>query len=194
MQSERTAIRMTSYLALDDLPLGPGPGLDHGPAERDKWAREFGLVDAHHTTAVVHIDRASEAPVTLTGLEIRVHERAEPPEAFHIGALGGGSFAVRSFAVNLDASPPEVRYDPGSEPTGPPIRFPYDLSGEERELFYILARTREYDVRWSAELHWVAGGKAGVTVIDDGGKPFRTVAPSRARMHRWDGGRWVPAG
>jgi hypothetical protein len=127
-----------------------------------------------------------------TGLKVRVLERKPLPATSTVLVAGcGGDGAFRWLDVDLDESPP--RATPGfranaveglrgevSDKQLTPIRFPYSVSLSDAEPFLITARTRRCDCAWVAEVTWASEGRTGTTVIDDGGRPFRSTAITNA--------------
>jgi hypothetical protein len=135
-----------------------------------------------------------EASVTLTGIEVVVHERRRPPEGTLLDDPCGDPGAFRWLAVDLDANPPVVtaEFDESvADPDHPladeippsrlqPIRFPYEISASDAETFLIRSETDTCDCDWSAMLSWQSQGRTGTIEIDDTGRPFRTVASAGA--------------
>ena len=158
----------------------------------DPWARAHGGVDADMTAVQVVLEGATPDPVVLTGLTVVVVDRAAPPRrGVHYVVSGGGSVGVRFFEVMLDKSPPVVRSIPAEfKPLKPAIDFPYKVSQTDPEVLDIRAYALKCDCTWRANLQWVYHGKHGSTVIDDEGKPFRTVAGQQAVQYypKYDAG------
>ena len=144
----------------------------------DAWARAHGGVDADMTAVQVVVEGGTPYPVILTGLTVDVVERAAPPRrGVHYMVTGGGPVGVRFFEVMLDKRPPVVSSIPAEfKPLKPAIDFPYKVSQADPEVLDIRAYALKCDCTWRAKLQWVYHGKHGSTVIDNGGKPFRTVA------------------
>lgn len=171
----------------------PLPAGDLGSLETwDAWARRHGGVDADMTAVQVVLEGATQYPVVLTGLTVEVvHRAASPREGVHYMVTGGGPVGVRFFDVMLDKSPPSVRSIPAEfEPLKPAIDFPYKVSQTDPEVLDIRAYASKCDCTWRANLQWVYHGKHGSTVIDEDGKPFRTVAGLRAVQYfpKYDAG------
>jgi hypothetical protein len=158
--------------------LPPPPSYPADPEEKfDQWAATAGGVDAHTTYVLVTV-QGRESAVVLTGLRVRVVQRRPPLRGISVTKPNAGPLELRYFQVNLDATPVTVEaYDDTGEA---PVSFPYKVSQTEAEVLYIFASTEECDCSWVAELFWMANGKAGSTVLDDNGRPFRTTAPHAA--------------
>jgi hypothetical protein len=157
----------------------------------DAWARRHGGVEADRTFVRFVVEGNTPLPVVLTGLTIDVTGRAPAPKGVHIAPFGGGPVGVRYFDVNLDRDPPTVGSVPAEFTKEPAIDFPYRVSQTEPEVFSIAAETAKCDCRWRALLHWVYKEKNGVTVIDDHGRPFRTVSGLQSTLYDVINGRFV---
>lgn len=182
--------RLDGRLYFGDPPavLEPTPPPEKGFDARYAWARAKGGLDAHTTVVEVVIQGTSSATVSLTGLDITlVERRRDPPSGTVVQASGASAAPARYFEVDLDASPPRaepVYMDEFSGPDDRPIDFPYKVSESDPEFFFIFASTRRCDCTWIAELRWSSRGKPGTTVIDDDGRPFRTIAGEAAALYR----------
>jgi hypothetical protein len=165
----------------------PLPNRDLGALETwDAWAHSHGGMDASSTGVRFIVEGATSHPVVLTGLTAEIVERLPPPRGVHVVPFGGGGLPTRRFEVNLDESPPTVRSlaaAPELESAPPPIDFPYRVSATDPEVFLMIGSTLACDCAWRANLEWVYQGKKGMTVIDDAGRPFRTVSPSRSAIY-----------
>ncbi len=157
----------------------------------DAWARRQGGLDADSTGIQVVIEGTTQFPVVLTGLTVDITRRALPPKGAFVVPFGGGPLGVRYFAVNLDANPPAVTSVPAEFSNDPAIDFPYRVSQAEPEVLNIVAHTQKCDCEWRALLHWVYHGKSDVTMIDNGGRPFRTVSSSRSALYYANHGRFT---
>jgi hypothetical protein len=60
------------------------------------------------------------------------------------------------------------------------VTFPYEVSDEESETFWIVASTDGCYCTWTAELLWTFGQTEGSTVIDNNGEPFQTTSTANA--------------
>jgi hypothetical protein len=157
----------------------------------DAWARQYGGLDADRTFVRIIVEGNSELPVVLTGLTVDVTRRARPPKGVHVVPFGGGPLGVRYFDVDLDARPAKVTSVPAEFTNQAAIDFPYRVSQTEPEVLNIAAYTTDCDCSWRAVLHWIYQHKSGVTVIDDHGRPFRTVSGSRSTQYLVSHGRFV---
>jgi hypothetical protein len=157
----------------------------------DAWAHRHGGLDADLSVVRVIVEGNTTLPVVLTGLTVDVSRRGAPPKGVHVVAFGGGPLGVRYFDVNLDSDPPVVRSVKPEFTNEPAIDFPYRVSQTEPEVLNIAASTAKCDCSWRALLHWIYRGKSGVTVIDDHGRPFRTVSGSRSTTYIVSDGHFV---
>jgi hypothetical protein len=171
----------------DPATIPPPPPIGTGVVEaRRRWAEALGGADAGSSMIVVTVQGRSARSVVLQGLRVRVVARRPPPGGATVAAACGGPLSVRLVSVDLDRSPPAVvgtampDGDPAAAKELTPVRFPYVVSETDPEQFAIEASTKRCDCSWTAELLWVDRGRPGVTRIDDGGEPFRTIATRNA--------------
>jgi hypothetical protein len=188
--------------APDWIYLGDESEIDFRPGAdpRDAWAGhpavENALV-ASPTHVEATVQGRSETAVVLTGVEARVHRRRPVPAGTILSnTLCGYPGAFRSFQIDLDSRPPTIssRGD-RDQRTGrelEPIRFPYVVSSSDPETFLINAVAEECDCEWSVELSWQSAGRTGTVVIDDDGRPFRTVSPARSHTMCFPDGTCIP--
>jgi hypothetical protein len=157
----------------------------------DAWAHSHGGLDADRSVVRVLVEGNSDLPVVLTDVTVDVTRRAAPPKGVYVVPFGGGPLGVRYFDVNLDSDPPVVQSVKAEFTKEPAIDFPYRVSQTDPEVLNIAASTAKCDCSWRALLHWVYKGKSDVTVIDDHGRPFRTVSGSRSTTYLVSNGRFV---
>jgi hypothetical protein len=65
------------------------------------------------------------------------------------------------------------------------------VAKDEPVLFNVVGYTEACDCQWTAEIPYTFEGKNRKLTIDDGGKPFRTSANTKAIRHYWDGNQWA---
>jgi hypothetical protein len=159
----------------------------------DAWAYQNGGLDADRTVVQVIVEGNTARPVILTGLTVDITRRVPPPKGTFVAAFGGAPFFIRHFAVDLDARPPTVTSVAAAPEVGgkPAIEFPHTVSQAKPEALHIAAFTMKCDCSWKARLHWIYRGKSGTTVIDDNGRPFRTVSGSRSTKYFASDGHFV---
>lgn len=137
-------------------------------------------------------------PVTVTGIEFEVVERADPLVGTVVANECGGSTEARFAEVDLDESPPAIVESSAdavilsAEMETTPLRFPYTITGSETESLLIIARTQQY-VEWRARILWSNGESDGVLVVDNDGEPFRVTAPveNNTYLVPAGGGEWL---
>ncbi|MCD9143904.1 transcriptional regulator [Streptomyces albireticuli] len=142
------------------------------PFEQDApaWVSELGAVTADQQFIKITLQGAGKDTVVLEQLHVRV-DGTNAPLAWNAYATGvgcGGDVATRAFGVDLDAGSPALR------PVAGQRDFPYKVSRDDPEVFYVKADAKRSDVRWHLELQWSSGGRRGILRIDDQGRPFRT--------------------
>ena len=138
------------------------------------WAREHGGLESDKTGVEVVVTGTTPQPVALD----RNHRRRRRTSA---RAPRRQRRAVRRRPGDRAPLPGQPRRGPadglvrGVRGGAPAVDFPYRVSDTELEVFHIVAYTSGCDCLWRANLQWSYRGKSGITVIDDDGKPFRTV-------------------
>jgi hypothetical protein len=190
-QYTKTPITVQNYL----VPKPPGaiPPPPQELEKRGEWAARVGAVDAGTTEVRVTVTGSSSDPVVLHDLQINLVSRRPPLKGTYVVLSGGDITPVRWITVDLDASPPaiaesvdgrgilaELYPEKYKEQPEDPVTFPYEVSATQPEVFYIVAKTKACDCRWTAELFWTTGEIEGSTVIDDEGEPFRTTSAREA--------------
>lgn len=140
----------------------------------DGMSRRFG-------PAAVDIDnRPSDAEaVLLTGMHVLTTSRKDPPaDGVVIAVQDCGGKDVRPFSIDLDK--PDAPLIATGLPkhrgfTGhPPVVFPFTLL--PTDTLEVTATTTTCDCRFAVEVDWLAAGKPGKTVLDDGGRGFPVLA------------------
>ncbi|MGP4109767.1 helix-turn-helix domain-containing protein [Streptomyces sp. 4N509B] len=143
------------------------------PSENDArgWVTALGAVAAGEQWVRLTVQGTGENTVVLERLTVRVVGK-DTPLAWNDYVMGvdacGGPVETRHFGVDLDAGRPAVTPESGQRD------FPYQVSENDPEVYYVSARTREHDVSWYLELDWSSGGERGTVRVDDEGRPFRT--------------------
>lgn len=148
-------------------------------------------IPASPSSVFLSVQGKTSTAVVLNRLEIRIVQRRPAPVGTILDNPCGGEFIYRWLAVDLDQNPPKVaaRLDKvvieADPPTLPqnrqPIRFPYKVSSTDPEVFKITAETVKCDCEWIAVLSWQSAGRNGTKIINNLGKPFRTVGRANAR-------------
>ncbi|MFN2507059.1 MAG: toll/interleukin-1 receptor domain-containing protein, partial [Acidimicrobiales bacterium] len=161
--------------------VGPPPnvrlerGADGNQKGRWAWARQLGAVDATETLIRVTIQGRDDAPVILQGVEAVVVDRKPPPAGANLSYTGLGSAVTPdTLFIDLDGNPPAVTYV--DETLQEQRSFTFSVSRTDVQVLNILAGTGECDCSWVVKLKYTFAGRPGELTLDDGGKPFRTVA------------------
>jgi hypothetical protein len=145
----------------------------------------------------------TEAEVVLTDLDIEVLERRQAPAGVVLQDSCGDQGAFRWLGIDLDSDPPQVishfaegAIDPADETVTErelqPVRFPYHVSVTEGEVFSVAAYAVNCDCEWTIRLSWQSQGRSGTKIVDDDGRPFRTVGMSNATAHCFGDGSCEP--
>lgn len=167
--------------------LGRPPDLCH---HRQRWARDRGGVDAHRTILRVSIEgRDEERTVQLNQFRLLIHARRRPLAGTHAACpVGGAQPAIRKFAIDLDKRAACFTNKDGACQRR--VR-PFTLSKGEVELFDITATTERCDCDWTVEMDYTVGDDERTQrITDQGGRPFRTTATSRAETFSHVDNRW----
>ncbi|MFI0980225.1 helix-turn-helix domain-containing protein [Streptomyces sp. NPDC021093] len=158
----------TQHFLVDSGPkdVSPPPNEQDAPG----WAASYRAVSADDQLVGLTLQGKSQETVVLEALHVRVVQSGPPlPWTLYSTGVGcGGGVETKSFSVDLDESRPATRPKAGQRD------FPYKISENDPEVFYVSARARSHDVSWYLELEWSSGGKRRIEVINDHGKPFRT--------------------
>jgi hypothetical protein len=156
------------------------------------WSQVPEAIPANPLITEATIQGRTRAQVSLTGMDIEIRKRRPPPVGTVLATNGCGDIGnVRTMNVDLDTDPPRVSTDyndiaaeesEASAANRRPIEFPYNVAIDDLETFEISSTTTTCDCEWVALLHWRSEGHAGTTIVDDHGKPFRTIATAAASV------------
>jgi hypothetical protein len=167
------------------------------PAEQDAtaWVATSGAVSSGEQYLTLTVQGTGAETVVVNSLKVRtVHKRS--PLAWNDYAMGypgvgcGGDVPTRSFTVALDAMRPAVVPEAGHK------NFPFTVSENDPEVYYVRADASAYDVSWVLVLEWSSGTRRGTVKIDDRGRPFRTSGNNGRPAYEFPlgGDGWVRAG
>ncbi|MFF0437399.1 helix-turn-helix domain-containing protein [Streptomyces sp. NPDC004327] len=180
--------------------LGQQPGhVPPPPTPQDTrgWARALGGTDGGHLRVQLTVTGSTQAPVVLTGLHVRVAQRAEPlaGSVFSMGDGCGSGITPQTFDADLDAPRPYLKPVAGQDGDRvvPAKDFPYKVSAGDPQVLNLDVHTEQYATSWYLELAWSSGEQHGTVRVDDGGQLFRTTAiAGRPTYGYWpDEGTWV---
>ncbi|GAA0400122.1 hypothetical protein GCM10009530_59940 [Microbispora corallina] len=134
----------------------------------------------------------TQQAVLLQRMEIKVTKRTPAPTRgirILCGQCGEGQTS-RYFDADFARDPITLTARPGRDGfTGkkqPAVTFPYSVNLTEQEFFVIYLRHVYEDCTFNVVLHWIADGKKGITVLDDGGRGFRVVGGGTLPAFRRD--------
>ncbi|MFE6160474.1 helix-turn-helix domain-containing protein [Streptomyces sp. NPDC056486] len=147
------------------------------------WVGDLGAVSARNQYIEVTVQGMGKDTVVLQGMNVRVQSSGAPLawNNFQMGSGCGGKADTKAFTVDLDAATPSVTQKDDRRD------FPYKVSENDSEVFYIAANADLHDVRWYLELEWSSGKRHDVLRIDDQGKPFRTSGREGRPSYSWWG-------
>ncbi len=170
-------------------------GLGQPPSELCRewrnWAIEGGGVDADQTRLYAFLQGVPDTAVAVTGLDVEVVRRKPAVSGTHAWCPAGGAVgSPRLVDIDLDTSPPTIRYAEAGDDFPARKRLLLTLNGTETETLQISAHTRRCDCAWRLILHLVVDTERREVIIDDGGEPFRTSASTRSSHVAWTGKRW----
>lgn len=136
--------------------------------------------DGGTSDLTVTLQGRTQSAVVITGVRVVMSGPSQPPPAsvFDAGQCGGG-VPTRSFAIDLDSTSPTAKALPPDESSGPSpaiVNFPYKISTTDPEVFHFSVGTAACYCTWYLEIEWNSNGKSGAYRLDNGGKPFRTLA------------------
>lgn len=144
------------------------------------------------------VDTLDNEKVTLHDIRVVTVRRSAPARGTLVSFACGGGGVYRFMSVDLDPDPPrrtfsveETWIDMVEAHERKAIAFPYVVSAEDPESFWVFARVKRWDVDWVLEIDWSYQGRTGVTRVDDNGTPFRVTGGGGATAEcRWgpDGG------
>ncbi|QHA02093.1 hypothetical protein GQF42_00805 [Streptomyces broussonetiae] len=121
---------------------------------------------------------SSSEAVLLMGMRVLVLQRKAPPSTGIVVQDGqcGGAESVRPFWTDLDKpnSPIIAEADPGGpgDPGHPPVTFPFKVLRNDPEVFELTSKDTTCFCTYAVEIDWVVAGKAGKTILNNGGSGF----------------------
>ncbi|WP_327074184.1 helix-turn-helix domain-containing protein [Kitasatospora purpeofusca] len=161
------------------------------PAGRrtDSWAAAQHAVPGGHLRLQLTAQGSEDKPVVLHALYVQVASTRPAPKwnAYTMGSGCGGSLTPAAFAVDLDAAAPRSVPVPAMEGNrkGRTSDFPFRVSSTDPQVLNVDASTAGQDVSWYLEVVWSSGDRQGTLLVNDHGKPFRTVGLRGAPGYFW---------
>lgn len=128
---------------------------------------------------------SAEEAVLLVGMRVLDLRRKAPPTTGIAVADGGcGSPAdFRTFRADLDKTDPPIIAKAAKHP---PVSFPYKISSKDPEVFELTVDNTTCFCAFAVEIDWVAAGKAGKTILDNGGSGFLSGAAPKVPAYTVD--------
>ncbi len=171
----------------------PPPSLEQAQA----WASALGGIPAGHLRLQLTAQGLGSQSVVLHAAYIHVLSRKPAPKGLaYTPADGcGGGLDPASFAVDLDRTTPAttpVAGTVGNGETSQLLNFPFQISATDPQVLDVDASTVQQDVSWYLELVWSSGGQQGRYLVNDNGRPFRTVGLKGDPAYSYDGSKWIP--
>ncbi|MEZ0090226.1 helix-turn-helix domain-containing protein [Streptacidiphilus sp. EB129] len=159
------------------------------------WASALGGIPAGHLRLQLTAQGLTGQSVVLHALYVHVVSSKPAPKgiAYTPGSGCGGGLDPASFAVDLDATVPRTTPNAGyvgSGETATLSNFPYEVSTTDPQVLDVDASTVGQDVSWYLELVWSSGSRQGKLLVDDHGRPFRTVGLQGDPGYFYDGTAW----
>jgi hypothetical protein len=200
--SSSTPVKPTSELqistALGEASCNPPPVeyLDQsvGQAESAGYATYTGTpVGAGFYLGISNQTFSTEA-ILLTGLTVKMlHWAPAAPSAGILLRLsplscggGGGGVTPRYFSVAMAPAGGGAVVAASSGPYGVhAVPFPFYITSNDPEEFDLLFAGGSGEYTFDIELHWIAAGHRGVTMVTNGGNGFQFIASApRLRLYQ----------
>ena len=134
---------------------------------------------------VITLEARPERAVVLQRMRPVVGPR-QPPRRACFGLTGtrvAGVVPPRMFTLDLDPDPPLLKAeDRGAD-------FPFKISLTDVEQFRVTISAAEAEASFHLEIDWTCAGRRGITVINNGGKPFEVYPGGHSDLDWGCGGR-----
>jgi hypothetical protein len=153
------------------------------------WEAKNSTEDAQTTWLELVVAGRSSHATVLTGVGVTVSRRGKPPHgSAYLSALGfpTGDVTGTCFGISLDTGRPRRM----SGACRRSARFPISVTDADPAAVSLFVSTSRCDCEWKAKLYWVDNGHNGSSIIDDHGKPFRTVAILNSQIYKLKGRRF----
>ncbi|MGW4563231.1 hypothetical protein ACWEN3_12740 [Streptomyces sp. NPDC004561] len=128
---------------------------------------------------------SSEEAVLLVGMRVLDVQRKVPPTT-GIAVDDGGcgtAVGVRPFKTDLDKTDPPIIAKAAAHP---PVSFPYKISSNDPEVFQLTLENTTCFCAFAIEIDWVAAGKSGKTILNNGGSGFLSGAAPKVPAYTLD--------
>jgi len=145
------------------------------------WVRSQGGVDAGSSKLQLVVQGKVPDPVIISVLRVKILQRSPRITGVPVVCPPAAEAQIRAVAVDLDAIPPQVTYQSGSNK-----HFGFTVKEGETETFNIVASTRRADFKWLIELDLVVSGKKRTIEVSDNGQPFETTPATGQAWWSWN--------
>jgi hypothetical protein len=177
----------SQHFLVDSEPAQVGPPA--GEQDAPRFAAAYGAVSSGEQEIALTVQGTGAETVVLEALHVRILSKGAPLawNDYSMGVGCGGGVDTKSFDIALDSGSPTVKVKGGQRD------FPYKVSESDPEVFYVVAHTTAYDVRWDLTLDWSSGSRRGTVHVDNSGMPFRTSADANRPGYDYPlgGGEWI---
>lgn len=112
---------------------------------------------------VISVEAQAPRAVILQRARAVVLSRESPRRACFMKGITG-ALTPRRFDVDLDSAQPQLMAQG--------IDFPFTVSIDDPEQFWVQATAATNEIAWHIELDWITDGVRGTTVVNNGGAPF----------------------
>lgn len=147
------------------------------------WGRRLGSADVNTTHVRLIAQGATDSAVIITGLSARVLDR-KAVNGLNVECPSQGEAQIRVLTINLDSHNPSASYLMENRRSP----FGFTVKKGETEVFDVTASTSSSEITdWDLLLHLTVDGKEQSIEVQDGGKPFRTVAEHKGKWYDWSG-------
>ncbi|MGW6973514.1 hypothetical protein [Streptomyces sp. NPDC054952] len=162
---------------------GPGKGCDGF----HDWLIKHGGTDAPQSKFQVVVQGNADGDVQISNLRVLIADRQEPSRAVGVVCPSAGETNAHPISIDLDKASPRAVY---TSPSGRP--FGFTVKKGESETFPITATAHHGRYSWRLEFDMTLGTEASTQLVDDSGKPFRTVPRPAGPSWEWDfQGAWA---
>lgn len=177
---DREWVRDSDFYFAGGVP-GDGPG---AKSEWSSWAIGHGGEVAGWRHVLIRIQATQDRAVLAMKPRVKV-VRQPVVGGVVLGPAkepGGNGLNVRQFEVDLDASPPQVKYHAEVAAESPQ----FVLKKGDAEAFLIIVHAMAGRYEWTLDLPVVVDGESFCLRADDDGRPFVTVGREGIEARWWD--------
>lgn len=143
-----------------------------------EWAEKRGGLPGSPQIVRLELRGKTEEPIVVNAIRVNVVRSTAPIRGWYVAQPGCGAEPVRLVDVDLDASPPSVRYV--DEKFRERKRLAFSVTRTDVELIELHASTERATVEWRAEVLFSGPDGQESLEIDDGGRPFRVTTETES--------------